>query len=715
MKKFFSILCALTMVLSVSAAPVAKKMQAAKFQSTVAKQLSTEKKAPTKKVVKKANTLVMAEKAVAPAFRAPKVKAEAIDVTCGSWDIEDWGTDGELYLYGADNTYAFYFDLIYGEGASDLVLGQTYTVEDIYVGADGQYGGVFYDGDWHYGIKQLSLVKTVDGEGLVHFVGSCIDSLDAAFSFHYDETPFVPTGEEVEHSFAKSATLSYSKSYKDWTIKVSDAAYALKLDIFSEDSLSAVGEYSSENGDFDVDYTNVEIKITPDSSILYQPHSATASITERNDSIFIHAEIMAENGVLYKFDAFNAAPQKQGEAAIIATNLVLDDSWYGYFGIAWADASNDDYAVSLTLSNLTGALVAGTDFRGTITNKATGEEAEIYSGSITISNIGGLLISGTVLCYDNIEYTLNLAYVLPEPSHTDTINGAGYLYLANQEDMLYWQVSALSADESHYVSLLAIKEDPAGTYTLDDLYAQYTYVGVFTAPADTAWYDLLDANVTVVVNGELATITGTLLGQNAEDESDVVEFAINLMLQVVDERETGKQYDEQNADFIYDFPTFEIDTTYLAQYGSVYVKATNASNDASVILDITLAEGATELSGVYPVANQYIPQSVYSGYYSSQYGLIPSFAGNMYEDGGTLYYNKLWFLTEGEVTVNENGSIDVEAVNSYGRIIRCHLGEYPEGIENTDAKAAAVKVVRDGKLIIIKNGVEFNAQGTIVK
>ena len=714
MKKFFSILCALTMVLSVSAAPVAKKMQAAKFQSTVAKQLSTEKKAPTKKVVKKANTLVMAEKAVAPAFRAPKVKAEAIDVTCGSWDIEDWGTDGELYLYGADNTYAFYFDLIYGEGASDLVLGQTYTAEDIYVGADGQYGGVFYDGDWHYGIKQLSLVKTVDGEGLVHFVGSCIDSLDAAFSFHYDETPFVPTGEEVEHSFVKSATLSYSKSYKDWTIKVSDAAYALKLDIFSEDSLSAVGEYSSKNGDFDVDYTNVEIKITPDSSILYQPHSATASITERNDSIFIHAEIMAENGVLYKFDAFNAAPQKQGEAAIIATNLVLDDSWYGYFGVAWADASNDDYAVSLTLSNLTGALVAGTDFRGSITNKATGEEAEIYSGSITISNIGGLLISGTVLCYDNIEYTLNLAYVLPEPGREETINGAGYLYLENQSGMLYWQAVAMNQAQDRYVSLLAISDVTAGTYTLEDLYAQYTYVGVFTAPSDTAWYDIIDANITVAVNGDAATIIGTLLGQNASDDSDIVKFTLNLNLQVVDETgggETGNQYDSQDEGFYYKFPTYNIDDQYLAKYNVFVVGAQDAENH-TISIEINVEAGTTELAaGVYPINDTYAAGTVTNGTVD-QY-IYGSFAGSLDDEG---YINvPLWLLNAGTVTVTESGVIEVEATNTWGREIKCRLGEYPEGIENTDAKAAAVKVVRDGKLIIIKNGVEFNAQGTIVK
>ena len=727
MRKFFSLFCALAIVLSANAVP-AKKIQAAKFQRASVEQLRAEKNVSSVKDVKKTtfaakeitkvqkaerNAQAKSLKSVAPIYRSKKAVAEALDVKCGSWEIEDWGSDGELYLYGEDNTHAFYFDIIYGGSATDLVLGHTYTVDDIYVGSDGMYAGVFYDGDWHYGIKELSLVKTVDEAGLVHFVGSCKDSLDAEFTFHYDEVPFVPTGEEVEHSFAKSASLSYSSYYEDWTIKASDAAYAFKLDIYSADSLSAVGEYDSANEDFDLGYTNVEVITSNDNSALFKAVSATASITERNDSILIHAEILAENGVLYKFDAFNAAPQKQGEAAIIATNLVLDDSWYGYFGVAWADASNDDYAVSLTLNGVSGTLSAGEDFSGSIINKATGEEAEIYSGSITISNIGGLLISGTVLCYDNIEYTLNLAYVLPEPSHTDTIDGVGYLYLANQGETLFWEVNALTADESRYVSLLAIAEDAAGTYSLADLYAQGSYVGVFTAPADTAWYDLLDANITVAVNGEVATITGTLLGQNAEDEADVVEFSINLMLQVVNERKSGKQYDEEGSDFIHNFAAFEIDDRYLAQYGSVYVIAQNG-NDFALMLDITLADGATELSGVYPVADQYISQSVYAGFYNSQYGVVPSFAATLVEDGGELYYDKLWFLTEGNVTVNADGSIDVEALNSYGRIIRCHLGE-GTGIENTNAEVKAAKVLRNGQLIIIKNGVEFNAQGAIVK
>ena len=174
MKKIFTFLCALVIVLSASAAPArnaGKKTRAAKDFATV---MNATPKA-----------LNVASKDDATLFRAPK--AEAIDVECGSWEIEDWGTDGELYLYAENNNYVFYFDINYGDGASDLVLGKTYTVDDIYVGGDGMYAGVFYDGEWNFGLKDLSLVKTIDEKGLVHFVGSCVDSLDAAFTFHYDD------------------------------------------------------------------------------------------------------------------------------------------------------------------------------------------------------------------------------------------------------------------------------------------------------------------------------------------------------------------------------------------------------------------------------------------------------------------------------------------------------------------------------------------------
>ena len=43
------------------------------------------------------------------------------------------------------------------------------------------------------------------------------------------------------------------------------------------------------------------------------------------------------------------------------------------------------------------------------------------------------------------------------------------------------------------------------------------------------------------------------------------------------------------------------------------------------------------------------------------------------------------------------------------------LQEFPTDINNTDAAVKAVKVIRNGQLIIVREGIEYNAQGAIVK
>lgn len=723
MKKFLSLFCALAIVLSASAAPV-KKARAAKFQRAAVEQLRAEKNAPAKKAVKKnalaakdfasaqnaaRHTLSVADKATVSALRAPKALAtEAIDVKCGSWEIEDWGTDGQVYLYAEDNTIAFVFDVIYGEGNEDLELGKKYTLAEM----DSEYSEVFHDGDWHAFVS-AEITKTIDEKGLVHFAGSCVDTLDAAFTFHYDEEEFVPTGDTVKYNFTSKAKMSYSSYYEDWTISADDGVYAFKLDIFSENAESPVGNFISDSADFDLSYTKVEVYYAPDSSNLYAAKSAKASIFVENDTTIILAEILAENGVVYQFGAFYAAPSKQGEASIEATNLVVDDSWFDYFGVILAAASNEEYAVSLTLSAASGTLNAGEDFYGSITNLATEEEIEIYSGSITISNLDGILLTGKVLCENNIEYSLNLSYVLPEPSRIDTINGLGELYLLNQEDLLYWQAIALNADESHYVSLLAIADEPAGTYTLEDLYPQYTYVGVFTAPADTAWYNIIDANITVAVNGEVATISGSLLGQNEVDDADVVEFTLSLNLQLVDERgeSGGNQYDSQDQGFYIKFPEYNIDDQYLAKYNVIVVDAQN--DDYSYIsLEINVPAGSTELpAGEYTVASNGQENTVTAGYIDGY--IYGSFAGYLTPEGQINV--PLWLINSGTVTVLENGVIEVATLNTWGQGIYCRLGQYPEAIDNTAVKTSAIKRIVNGTLVIEKNGVLYNAQGAQVK
>ena len=439
-------------------------------------------------------------------------------------------------------------------------------------------------------------------------------------------------------------------------------------------------------------------------------------VTENNGRIDLEGWILAKDGNVYHVTMFFETPTVQSQVTITASNLVLDDTFASYFGIIIASASNEDYSVSAYLS--------ADDYLGTfdadeieLTIEDAEGEIDLFDGTVTIANTAdGIVITGTALSMAGVEYTLNLTYVLPEPSSEETINAAGYLYLENQDGMLYWAVEAMNADQSRYVSLLAIADEPAGTYAVADLYAQYTYVGVFTAPSDTAWYDILDANITVAVNGEAATITGTLLGQNDKDESDVVAFTINLTLQVVDEtgggeQPGGNQYDAQDEAFKYIFPDYTVDDQYLAQYSVFVVEAQNAEN-AYISIEINVPEGTTALqAGVYPVSAQYGDNTVSAG--SIDQYIYGSFAGYLNASGQITV--PLWLFNEGSVTILENGVIQVNVTNTWGAQVHCQLGSWPEAIDNTEADVKATKLVRNGQLLIIKNGVEYNAQGATLK
>ena len=517
---------------------------------------------------------------------------------------------------------------------------------------------------------------------------------------------FAPTGEVVEHSFAKSVSMKYANYlYGEWTITGRDSAYGFVLDILSEEADSPAGEYSSGNEDFDLRYTRVEVYDEKGDRELFTAHDATASISERNDSILFHAEITAENGVLYKFDAFYTAPSKQGEVTIEATNLDL----YDIGSTTHAVAGNEDYRVSLVIRGEGDTLTAGEDFSGTINN------VNIYSGEIIIGATADVpSITGKVLCYDNIEYTLDLKYVIPEKTREETINITDAKLIINPKNG-EWQVIGFNADSTRYVSIAIYSDAVAGTFTEEDMDEEYTFVANVVegeeGPEPSELFYPLALNIEVTYNeaDSTATISGTYLGQGLYDDTDVPAYTFNITAKL----STGIE-DDAEEDFVRNFAAYEIDDRYLASRGVLIVSAEN-EEDEFIEIRVNLPEGAEGLvAGEYEISDSDYPEpcTIVAGW-SDGASLYGSFAGSYDEEG---YVNvPLWFFASGKVTISESLVIEVQVLNSKGYKISCRLGEYPEAIENTDAKAAATKRLVNGTLVIEKNGTRYNAQGAVVK
>lgn len=690
MKKFFSILCALTIVLSVSAAPaqiLGKSKHAEALES-----LKTVKAAKTFKAFHApAKGLQRAERS-AVAFHAPKAKHENYNIEVIDYAEKYYSTDNDVWvkLYDADEN-VYYFDIVVAAGTQELVLGQTYTLADMIANYSYMRGA---DGKMAY--ASASLTKTVsmyEEQELVHIDAAFTDTLGNNYTLAYQQAPFIITGDTIDVVFTGNANKPiYAQGLCQLGAENDDYKIAFTFPCAEG---APAGTYTED--DMNIQYTFVND---------FEAVSAHCVVAENNGTISLEGWILAKDGNVYHVTFSFTAPTAETFETITATNLVLDDSYASYFGIIIAEASNEDYTVSMYLPS--------DDYLGTfdaeevsLSIKGADGKIEIYEGTITVANTAtGVAITGTVLSMDGVQYTLNLTYVIPDATSQETITMSGKL--TNYEGKA-WQFIGSTA--SQMVTIAAYATSIPGTYGRSDLMADYTYV-VKVVGSDTLYYDMVDANINVAVSGTNATITGTLRGQNYDDSSDVIEFTLNLTATIEDYVPGGDEYDAQDEDFNHNFPVYTIDDQYLSQYSVLIAQATDAENNM-ISLQFYVEAGSTSLpAGTYTVDKTGTANTVYAGYINSG-SIYGSVAGIFDESGEAL--TSLWLLIEGTVTVLENGVIEVAATNTWGRAINCRLGEYPEGIENTDAKAAAVKVVRDGKLIIIKNGVEFNAQGTIVK
>lgn len=690
MKKFFSILCALTIVLSVSAVPaqiLGKSKHAEALES-----LKTVKAAKTFKAFHApAKGLQRAERS-AVAFHAPKAKHENYNIEVIDYAEKYYSTDNDVWvkLYDADEN-VYYFDIVVAAGTQELVLGQTYTLADMIANYSYMRGA---DGKMAY--ASASLTKTVsmyEEQELVHIDAAFTDTLGNNYTLAYQQAPFIITGDTIDVVFTGNANKPiYAQGLCQLGAENDDYKIAFTFPCAEG---APAGTYTED--DMNIQYTFVND---------FEAVSAHCVVAENNGTISLEGWILAKDGNVYHVTFSFTAPTAETFETITATNLVLDDTYASLFGILIAEASNEDYTVSMYLPS--------DDYLGTfdaeevsLSIKGADGKIEIYEGTITVANTAtGVAITGTVLSMDGVQYTLNLTYVIPDATSQETITMSGKL--TNYEGKA-WQFIGSTA--SQMVTIAAYATSIPGTYGRSDLMADYTYV-VKVVGSDTLYYDMVDANINVAVSGTNATITGTLRGQNYDDSSDVIEFTLNLTATIEDYVPGGDEYDAQDEDFNHNFPVYTIDDQYLSQYSVLIAQATDAENNM-ISLQFYVEAGSTSLpAGTYTVDKTGTANTVYAGYINSG-SIYGSVAGIFDESGEAL--TSLWLLNEGTVTVLENGVIEVAATNTWGRAINCRLGEYPEGIENTDAKAAAVKVVRDGKLIIIKNGVEFNAQGTIVK
>ncbi len=797
--------CALMVMLSVNAAPVA--LQAGKLSKNHFEKMQ----------ISKEN---VAQKAVGGKFipgqaikRAPAAKMETYDVTIVDCVGTNWGTDIQYVMNDADGMYRFAFDIFIPSTQEDVTLGQTYTLADM----DTEYtwGGCPATQTQFADFTAATFVKTVDPvtglvnvtasatdadgnvynivyqeqplpeaqdtvtlsfdtahteltdftrkQGMFQFVGkdanaavylainsdslvghytmddintrytgimlynngdtTVIDALDCQASvtfvtsenmyivtsailgsdttlymayMAYYQKPFEPTGDTIDVNITEPMSYKYYKSDGDWYMSGANAEYKVYLDVVNNDSTSPAGNYTLDQALYDYTYvtviaTNTKLELV----------SLEATVTDVEGRIDVAADMLCLDGNVYHVTMFYAIPEALAYDTIVADNFELTPLTWGSWVLGYtASASNEDYLFSLSLDEQTDSVYDAAG--GSITNLATNVASKIYSGSVTLGTAvdGTRTLTGDVLCMNNVQYNLDLSFVMPEPDREETLTETGELTEYASDGV--WQVYIENAN--HIIGITMNYEDEiAGTYKTADMYdKEYNWVTEING-TDSTEYIAVGMEINVAISNETATITGWMIAREYEG-TEVVKYNYNLTCSVA---AAGLQYDEENADFSENFPVYEVNDKYFESEGVLIVDADN-DNDATIDLLFFVGEDGL-VDGTYPVNSSEQPGTVWACTGVDSEGRIDlGFAGYLNAQG---QISQVWFIVEGNVTV-QGGRITVHALNSYGRSIDAVLNSRT-GIEDVkaDDNNNAEKFMRNGNLIIRRNGVEYNAQG----
>ena len=342
-----------------------------------------------------------------------------------------------------------------------------------------------------------------------------------------------------------------------------------------------------------------------------------------------------------------------------------------------------------------------------------------------------------------LQYDAEAGELIRYYNETDQIAiDADYLSQGN----LY--IDIMAGDYSDYLSLLLFVEDtvegaiiPEGTYPITSTPAYNTALasqgysatqGVIPCAyyplvvqagqlyISTPMYFMQSGNIVVEhVNG---TPKITINAVNSNNVPMTIVYEVGGKSEKVEVKAPLK-YDATAADGALDYTYGEdavATVTDKGWYGTLDVE------DATSMLALLFVypEGATaDAETTIPVGTYTISDSQAAGTVlassgvSSTGGLSYSFYGTVDAEG--YIEVPIYFLVDGTVTVSEvNGelAVEVNGLNSNGVAVHVVYGAVDTAVEDVTSVGSDIKkCLENGQLVIIKNGVKYNATGSVVK
>lgn len=454
---------------------------------------------------------------------------------------------------------------------------------------------------------------------------------------------------------------------------------------------------------------------------------------DANRNCVITGQMLGEDNICYNLHLSWTPPTSTDTVKIAFDN----SAWVAYYPDLEHDFmlsnQNEEYDVALDIRRVA---MGDTFDEGNlniayclITNKLTQDTVKIASaeGRVWQAN-DTTYLSANVAGFDAVTYSIDLWYAVPEVTQTQALTISDATFYNKLEEEGFYALIGKTEDQSleFAISLLgSTEEDIPGTYINDGLFGAFTgenydflhFIGGNYATYIAKWnvdkndYDVLSiekGNAKVTMDGEQnVTLVGTFIAQ------DGIQYNITLTTKVdiprLDDDMTSGSID---CVITGDDITLE-DMT--AENGTIFFDV--MTNNTLMALYFYAEAADPEI--VIPEGTYYIDDS--QDYFSvnasdGSIGTYPTF----YATHNGMDFTSMYFFVSGTVeVVNKQGKLymEINARNSYN--VPAHIiydGSVTTGMLNTRILTPDTqKVLRDGQLLIIRNGNAFNLMGARVQ
>ena len=359
-----------------------------------------------------------------------------------------------------------------------------------------------------------------------------------------------------------------------------------------------------------------------------------------------------------------------------------------------------------------------------VKDSVTGAYTELADINGRIYQLGDTTImQAQLISMDATLYDIELWYVVPTPIDTVTLSfPVEFGDLRNEEG--YYQLYGPSSDTTYIVAFSPLSQDIEGTFVNDGLFGKFgaeggrmemeyrnTYIAKMEGDYVTAIMPLETGTMTVTMDAD-----GNITAVAEAICADSVYYHITMTAHYEREYLRG------------DMPTGSVDKVYTA--ADILSTMDKSEEEGWIYLAIGAADQSDLMAMHFLVdstdADILIPEGEYKINKSFRTGTILGNAGP--DDQNQIstpfyattdaqgYLNEIYMWVKGTVTVaKKNGKLylEVNAFNSYD--VPVHIiydGSVTTNIIDIPLEGTrSVKYIKNGQLIIRKNGVEYNTQG----